>query len=226
LHSHSLPLPLAFAAPCVLACTLLLLAAAAPAAAQPTLDIVATAQSVPQLTSLVNAVVAASLVAPLQGPGPFTVFTPINNAFARLPTGLLANMAKLTATLTLHMVPGRLYAADLIGVAASASPFLTTLNGDALSVTFVGGTVYLDGYAAITTPDVDTTNGVGESFSCCSALAVRARARAAIRGTQTLPALTDPLAPRPHRRASQCTLSTRLCRRTWSRSWTWPWPRT
>jgi uncharacterized surface protein with fasciclin (FAS1) repeats len=163
LHSHSFP-PHAFAAPCVLACTLLLLAAAAPAAAQPTLDIVATAQSVPQLSSLVTALTTANLVAPLQAPtGPFTVFAPVNSAFSKLPPGLLTSVAKLTATLKLHVVPGRLYAADVIGVAASATPFLTTLNGDALSVTFVGGTVYLNGYAAITTPDVDTSNGVGES---------------------------------------------------------------
>jgi transforming growth factor-beta-induced protein len=130
----------------------------------PASDIVTTAQGVATLSSLVTALTTASLVTALQAPtGPFTVFAPVNSAFSKLPPGLLTSVAKLTATLKLHVVPGRLYAADVIGVAASATPFLTTLNGDALSVTFVGGTVYLNGYAAITTPDVDTSNGVGES---------------------------------------------------------------
>ena len=191
----------------------------------PASDIVTTAQGTATLSSLVTSLTTASLVTALQAPaGPFTVFAPVNTAFSKLPTGLLTNVAKLTATLKLHVVPGRLYAADVIAVANSATPFLTTLNGDLLNVTVVSGTVYLNGYAAITTTDVDTSNGVGESPPCCGALVVRARARAAIRGTQPLPALSDPSAPRPRRRASQCTSSTRSWRRTWSRSWTWPCP--
>ena len=173
----SLPfLSLAFAAPRALTCALVLLAAAAPAyAADPTLDIVATALATPTLSTLVSALTNASLVSALQAPGPFTVFAPVNTSFAKLPPGLLTDVAKLNATLKLHVVPGRLYAADVIAVANSATPFLTTLNGDALNVTVVGGTVYLNGYAAITTTDVDTSNGVGESPPSCGALVVRAR---------------------------------------------------
>jgi transforming growth factor-beta-induced protein len=131
----------------------------------PASDIVTTAQGMASLSSLVTALTTASLVTALQVPaGPFTVFAPLNSAFSKLPASLLTDVAKLTATLKLHVVPGRLYAADVIAVAASATPFLTTLNGDALNVTVVGGTVYLNGYAAITTTDVDTSNGVGESF--------------------------------------------------------------
>ena len=144
------------------ATALLLLAAAAPAAAQPTLDIVATAQSQATLTSLVNAVVAANLVTMLQSPGPFTVFAPVNDAFARLPTGLLANVTtKLTPTLTLHVLSGRYMAADLIAIAQSGTPTVTTVNGDVLGLTLAGtpSTLYLNGYAAVTTADVNCTNG-------------------------------------------------------------------
>ena len=128
----------------------------------PASDIVTKAQGLTTLSSLVAALSTANLVNALQAPaGPFTVFAPVNTAFSKLPTTLLTDVAKLTATLKLHVVPGRLYAADVIAVANSATPFLTTLNGDALNVTVVGGTVYLNGYAAITTTDVDTSNGVG-----------------------------------------------------------------
>ena len=127
----------------------------------PALDLVATAQAAPTLSSLVTALTTANLVTALQAPaGPFTVFAPVNTAFAKLPAGLLADVTKLNATLKLHVVPGRLYAADVIAVAASATPFLTTLNGDVLNVTNVAGTVYLNGYAAIVTADVDASNGV------------------------------------------------------------------
>ena len=130
----------------------------------PASDIVTLAQGTPTLSKLVAALTNASLVTALQAPaGPFTVFAPVDAAFTKLPASLLADVAKLTATLKLHVVPGRLYAADVIAVAASATPYLTTLNGDVLNVTVVGGTtVYLNGYAAITTTDVDASNGVGE----------------------------------------------------------------
>jgi transforming growth factor-beta-induced protein len=121
---------------------------------------VATAQSVPALTSLVNAVVAANLVATLQSPGPFTVFAPVNDAFARLPTNLLANVTtKLTPTLTLHVLSGRYVATDLIAIAQSVTPTVTTVNGDVLGLSVVGSTLYLNGYAAVTAPDTNCTNG-------------------------------------------------------------------
>ena len=124
-------------------------------------DAVAVVSADPALGSLVSALTTAGLVSALQMPnGPFTVFAPVNAAFAKLPASLLTDVAKLTATLKLHVVPGRLYAADVIAVAASATPYLTTLNGDVLNVTTVGATVYLNGYAAIVTTDVDASNGV------------------------------------------------------------------
>ena len=159
----SLPfLSLAFAAPRALTCALVLLAAAAPAyAADPTLDIVATAVATPTLSTLVSALTNASLVAALQAPaGPFTVFAPVNTAFDKLAPGLLKNVTtKLSPTLTLHVVPGRYNSSELVALAASAAPYVPTLNGDLLTVTFVGGTVYLNGYAAVTTPDINCTNG-------------------------------------------------------------------
>ena len=127
----------------------------------PALDLVGTAQAAPTLSKLVTALTTANLVSALQLPnGPFTVFAPVDAAFGKLPATLLTDVAKLTATLKLHVVLGRLYAADVIAVAASATPYLTTLNGDVLNVTNVAGTVYLNGYAAITTADVDASNGV------------------------------------------------------------------
>ena len=149
-----------FAASRALSCALLALAAVA---AQPTMDIVQTAQATPTLSSLVNAVIAASLVDTLKGAGPFTVFAPVDAAFARVPTGLLANVtAKLTPTLTYHVLSGRYMAADLIAIAGSGTPTIATVNGDTLTVSVVGTVpqvVYLNGYAAVTTADVNCTNG-------------------------------------------------------------------
>ena len=102
----------------------MLLAAAAPAyAADPTLDIVATALATPTLSTLVSALTNASLVSALQAPGPFTVFAPLNSAFDKLPPGLLKNVTtKLSPTLTLHVGPGRYHSTELVALAASAAP--------------------------------------------------------------------------------------------------------
>ena len=76
-------------------------------------DIVQTAASVDDFSTLVAAVKAAGLVETLQGEGPFTVFAPTNEAFSKLPAGTLdsllkpENKAKLTAILTYHVVPGK-----------------------------------------------------------------------------------------------------------------------
>jgi len=83
-------------------------------------NIVATAQATPNLSILVEAVVAAGLVDALSAPGPLTVFAPTNNAFAALLTelgltkeALLANKALLTTVLTYHVVPGRILKAQV-----------------------------------------------------------------------------------------------------------------
>ena len=116
------------------------------AAMYPSKTIVENAVNSKDHTTLVAAVKAAGLVDTLQGPGPFTVFAPTNEAFAQLPAGtvdsllLPENKAKLTAVLTYHVVAGRLTAADLIKMVAEGHgrASLTTVNGEALTVTKVG----------------------------------------------------------------------------------------
>ena len=122
-------------------------------------------------TTLVAAVKAAGLVDALMGPGPFTVFAPVNDAFAALPAGTVEtllkpeNKATLTKILTAHVVAGDLKLADLrklVGKDGYAN--LKTLSGDALSVRFKGNKalVYSESrnIGTITIADVDQSNGV------------------------------------------------------------------
>jgi uncharacterized surface protein with fasciclin (FAS1) repeats len=122
-------------------------------------------------TTLVAAVKAAGLVDALMGPGPFTVFAPVNDAFAALPSGTVdtllmpENKDMLTKVLTAHVVAGDLKLADLrkmVGKDGYAN--LKTLSGDALSVKFRGdkAMVYSESrnIGTITIADVDQSNGV------------------------------------------------------------------
>ena len=132
----------------------------------PTPDIVALAQATPDLSILVEAVVAAGLVDTLKGTGPFTVFAPTNAAFAAALTELgltkaqlLADKALLTTVLTYHVLPSR--------VASSAIPFgkaITTVQGSILKIDSVAGSVVItDGRnrtSKVVTPDVAASNGV------------------------------------------------------------------
>src|SRR6202161_3704264 len=108
----------------------------------PTKNIIQNAVNSKDHTTLVAAVKAAGLVDTLSGPGPFTVFAPTNEAFAKLPAGTVdtllkpENKATLTTILTYHVVPGRLTAADL-----SDGQKLTTVEGDTLTVSKSGGHV-------------------------------------------------------------------------------------
>ena len=122
-------------------------------------------------TTLVAAVTAAGLVDALMGPGPFTVFAPVNDAFAALPAGTVdtllmpENKDMLTKVLTAHVVAGDLKLADLRKmVGADGFANLQTLSGDALSVKFKGDTamVYSESknIGTITIGDVDQSNGV------------------------------------------------------------------
>lgn len=122
----------------------------------PPLDIVATAVAAPaQLSALVAALTGAGLVTALSNPnGPFTVFAPVNSAFARNSPGLLTG-ATLTTTLQYHVVPGRFYASDL-----STMSTVTTLAGTVLRLTAPGGGLLVNGYATVTTADIDCANGV------------------------------------------------------------------
>lgn len=124
-------------------------------------------------TTLVAAVKAAGLVETLMGPGPFTVFAPVNAAFDALPDGTVAsllmpeNKAMLTKVLTSHVVAGNWSAADIaMQVSASDDGFyhFKAVSGDALSAQVRGNAVYIydeAGEAArITISDVNQSNGV------------------------------------------------------------------
>jgi uncharacterized surface protein with fasciclin (FAS1) repeats len=122
-------------------------------------------------TTLVAAVQAAGLVDALSGPGPFTVFAPVNGAFAALPAGTVdtllmpENKEMLTKVLTAHVVAGDLKLADLRAkVGSDGYANLRTLSGDALSVRFRGDTamIYSESrnIGSITIGDVDQSNGV------------------------------------------------------------------
>jgi uncharacterized surface protein with fasciclin (FAS1) repeats len=123
-------------------------------------------------TTLVAAVKAAGLVDTLSGAGPFTVFAPTNEAFAKLPAGtvdtllLPANKAQLTQILTYHVVPGRITAEDIAAAAAAngGTATYTTVEGEPLRfMADGGGWVVVDAKgnrAMITIPDVMQSNGV------------------------------------------------------------------
>ncbi len=122
-------------------------------------------------TTLVAAVKAADLVDALQGAGPFTVFAPVNAAFAALPAGtvdtllMAENKDMLTKVLTAHVVAGDYSIADLRGmVGADGYANLQTLSGDALSVKFSGNMMQVfsesQNIGNITVADVDQSNGV------------------------------------------------------------------
>ena len=125
--------------------------------AVPQKDIVDTAVGAGNFTTLVKAVQAAGLVDVLKSEGPFTVFAPTDEAFAKLPAGalesLLQDKAKLTAILTYHVVPGRLMASDVVG-----KPEFTTVQGQNLRVT-VGDGVMVD-QSTIVKTDIGCSNGV------------------------------------------------------------------
>ena len=123
-------------------------------------DIVALAAGDADLSTLVAAVKDAGLVSALEGKGPFTVFAPTNEAFAKLPAATLKellqpqNVGKLKAILTYHVVAGSVHAKDLRN-----GEMVTTLEGQKLRVTINRGGVFIDG-AKVTTADVDASNGV------------------------------------------------------------------
>jgi uncharacterized surface protein with fasciclin (FAS1) repeats len=110
-----------------------------------------------QFSTLVTAVKAAGLVETLSGKGPFTVFAPTNDAFAKLPAGtvegLLKDPAKLRAILTYHVLPGAVKAAEV------KSGMAKTANGASLSLKAEGGKVMVDN-AQVIAADVMASNGV------------------------------------------------------------------
>ena len=138
-----------------------------------TKDIVTNASAAPNLSTLVAAVKAADLVATLQGAGPFTVFAPTNDAFAKLPAGAVDGLLKpemkadLAAVLTYHVVAGNVDAAALLQQieAGGGKAVLTTVQGAALTATpdGNGGITLTDAKGAtakVTTADVRQSNGI------------------------------------------------------------------
>lgn len=123
-------------------------------------DIVDTAIAAGDFQTLVTAVKAAGLVDTLKGEGPFTVFAPTDEAFAKLPAGTLEellkpeNKAKLQGILTYHVVPGEVTAAD-VAMLNSAK----TVNGQKLTIQIENGMVMVDQARVIKT-DVLASNGV------------------------------------------------------------------
>jgi uncharacterized surface protein with fasciclin (FAS1) repeats len=135
-------------------------------------DIVEIAASDENFSTLVTAVKTANLVKTLQSDGPFTVFAPVNSAFAKLPEGTVKTLLQpenkelLTKILTYHVVAGEFKAADVIAaIKASDGEFsVKTVSGGILTASIQNGSVILTdengGVAAVTQTDVDATNGV------------------------------------------------------------------
>jgi uncharacterized surface protein with fasciclin (FAS1) repeats len=125
-----------------------------------TRDVVDTAIAAGSFKTLAKALDAAGLVTTLKGAGPFTVFAPTDEAFAKLPNGTLEtllkpeNKEKLRRILTYHVVPGKVMAADVVKLQSAKA-----VSGDTITVKVQDGVVHLDN-ATVTSADVIASNGV------------------------------------------------------------------
>ena len=123
-------------------------------------DVVDTAVGAGDFTTLVTAIKAAGLVDTLKGEGPFTVFAPTDQAFAKLPSGTVENLLKpenkqkLVSILTYHVVPGKVMAADVVKLSHAK-----TVNGQSLTIKLEGNMVMVDS-AKVTKTDIECSNGV------------------------------------------------------------------
>ena len=121
-------------------------------------DIVDTAVAAGQFKTLAAALTAAGLVDTLKGDGPFTVFAPTDEAFAKLPAGtldaLLKDIPKLKGILTYHVVAGKVMAADVVKLKSA-----TTVNGQSVKIKAEGGKVMVDNANVVKT-DIECSNGV------------------------------------------------------------------
>jgi uncharacterized surface protein with fasciclin (FAS1) repeats len=138
----------------------------------PAKTIAENASAAPNLTTLVAAVSAAGLVETLASPGPFTVFAPTNDAFAKLPAGTVETLVKpenkgtLTSILTYHVVAGKLTSKDIVKAikAGGGAATLDTVAGGKLSAKLVGKDVIVTdangGMSKVTQVDVLQSNGV------------------------------------------------------------------
>jgi uncharacterized surface protein with fasciclin (FAS1) repeats len=121
-------------------------------------DIVETASDAGSFNTLVAAVKAAGLVETLQSDGPFTVFAPTDEAFAKLPEGtveaLLERPDELRAVLLYHVVPGHVTSTQVVKLDKA-----TTAQGSDVKIKVSEGRVMING-ASVVTPDIETSNGV------------------------------------------------------------------
>ena len=124
------------------------------------MDIVDTAVKAGSFNTLVAAVQAAGLAETLKGEGPFTVFAPTDDAFAKLPAGTLddllkpENKDKLAAILTYHVVSGKVMAKDVMTMKEAK-----TVNGQSVMVSMEADTVMIDS-AKVVNADIECSNGV------------------------------------------------------------------
>jgi uncharacterized surface protein with fasciclin (FAS1) repeats len=127
-------------------------------AAEATGDIIETAGAAGSFTTLAKAIEAADLTETLKGEGPFTVFAPTDEAFAKLPEGtldaLLQDKEKLAAILTYHVVPGKVSSEDVAQLSVAK-----TVNGQDLKITAADDKVMV-GNATVTQADIPASNGV------------------------------------------------------------------
>jgi uncharacterized surface protein with fasciclin (FAS1) repeats len=136
-----------------------LLLSAAPHARQ-NQDIVDTAVAAGSFKTLAKALQAADLVATLKGAGPYTVFAPTDEAFAKLPAATLndllkpENKKKLQRILTYHVVPGRVSSAEVVKLRTTKA-----VSGDTIDINATGGTVRVDNARVVKT-DIAASNGV------------------------------------------------------------------
>jgi len=136
------------------------LSVSAVAASSKKADIVQTAVDAGSFNTLVSAVKAAGLVETLQGPGPFTVFAPTDEAFAKLPAGTVENLlkpenkSKLVAILSYHVVPGKVMSMDIAGKKTMAK----SVEGSEIDVDATNGVKVDD--AKVVKADIETSNGV------------------------------------------------------------------
>ena len=125
-----------------------------------TRDVVDTAIAAGSFKTLAKALDAAGLVTTLKGVGPFTVFAPTDEAFAKLPDGTLEtllkpeNKEKLRRILTYHVVAGKVMASDVVKLQSAKA-----VSGDTITVKVEDGVVHVDN-ATVTSADVLASNGV------------------------------------------------------------------
>ncbi len=128
--------------------------------AEAKMDIVDTAVAAGQFNTLAAALDAGDLITTLKGDGPFTVFAPTDEAFAKLPEGTVAsllepeNRDQLVAILTYHVVAGEVMAKDVVNLSEA-----TTVNGADVAIKVMDGKVHINN-ATVVAADVATSNGV------------------------------------------------------------------